>query len=174
MADSIISMKNPTRPGTRGYASLAEIDAPLARVWRALTDPDLIRIWSGAPAEVDPRKGGLYRLGVGERCREAHIDVFDVNRRLRLIYLGDPGMPSSASAVVDDFLLDPRKGAGTTSLRLLGSGISDAPEWDAMYKRCRIAWERNLARIKVALENPPRPKLARPPPGDAPLRGLDC
>ena len=167
-------MRPPTRSGTRGYASLAEIDAPVARVWRALTDPDLIRIWSGAPAEVDPRKGGLYRLGAGERCREAHIDIYDVNRRLRLIYLGDPGMPPSASAIVDDFLLDTRKGAGTTSLRLLGSGISDAPEWDALYKRSRVGWERNLARIKVALENPPRPKLVRATPGgDPPLRGLD-
>src|SRR6202162_3802641 len=77
------------RSGTRGAAPLVEIDVPVARVWRALTDPGLIRIWSGQDAEIDPRKGGLYRVGKRhEDNREAHIDIFDVNRRLRLILLG--------------------------------------------------------------------------------------
>ena len=71
--------------------------------------------------------------------REAHIDVFDVNRRLRLIYLNSPGYPTSDSAVVDDFLLDVRKGEGTTSLRLLGSGIPESPTWDQTY--CALEWD---------------------------------
>ena len=80
--------RKPTRNGTRGYAHLVEIDVPVARVWRALIDPGLIRIWSGKEAQIDPRKGGMYRLGErnGEH-RDAHIDIFEENRRLRLIYL---------------------------------------------------------------------------------------
>ncbi|MDE2304226.1 MAG: SRPBCC domain-containing protein [Gammaproteobacteria bacterium] len=165
-------MRHPDRSGTRGYASLAEIDAPPARVWRALTDPALVGIWSGAPARIDARLGGLYRFGAAPRPREAHIDVFEPNRRLRLIYLRDPMLPPCDSAIVDDFLLDARKGPGKTSLRLLGSGIPEAAAWDAFYKRVRVGWERGLARIKVTLENPPRP---RPParPADPPLPGLD-
>src|ERR1035438_1805036 len=78
--------RKSARSGTRGYAHLVEIDVPVARVWRALTDPGLIRIWSGQDAEIDPRKGGLYRIGKrNEDGREAHIDIFDVNRRLRVI-----------------------------------------------------------------------------------------
>ena len=53
------------RSGTRGYAHLVEVEAPVARVWRALTDPALIRIWSAARRKSIPRKGGLYRLGNG-------------------------------------------------------------------------------------------------------------
>ncbi len=165
--------RKSTRSGTRGYAHLVEIDVPAARVWRALTDPALVKIWSGQEAEIDARKGGFYRLGRRHLGgREAHIDVFDPNRRLRLIYMNDPEMPISASAVVDDFLLDVRKGEGTASLRLLGSGIPDAAEWDKPYMRMRLSWERFMARIKVTLETPPpKPKVEKPK--DPPLPGLD-
>jgi uncharacterized protein YndB with AHSA1/START domain len=167
------SPRKSTRSGTRGYAHLVEIQVPVARVWRALTDPALMRIWSGQEAEIDPRKGGFYRLGKRNAGgREAHIDIFDVNRRLRLIYLNGPETPASESAVVDDFLLDVRKGEGTASLRLLGSGVPDAAEWDKPYMRMRLSWERFLGRIKVTLESPPvKPKVEEPK--DPPLPGLD-
>jgi uncharacterized protein YndB with AHSA1/START domain len=162
------------RTGTRGFAHLIEINAPAARVWRALTDPALVRIWSGAEAEIDARKGGIYRMGpMGAGGREAHIDVFDVNRRLRLIYLARRDAPPCDSAVVDDFLLDVRKGEGTTSLRLLGSGIPEAEAWDKTYARLRMGWERLMSRIKVTLENPPKAKKQRPAATPAPLAGLD-
>lgn len=129
------------RSGTRGYAHLVEVEVPVARVWRALTDPALVRIWSGQEVEIQAREGGLYRVGSRQGGgREAHIDVFDVNRRLRLIYLNSPNYPTSNSAVVDDFLLDVRKGEGTTSLRLLGSGIPESPAWDQTYLRIRMGW----------------------------------
>ena len=93
--------RRSTRNGTRGYAHLVEVDVPVARVWRALTDPGLIRIWSGQEAQIDPRKGGSYQLGDRNAGgREAHIDIFDVNRRLRLIYLNSADWPPSDSAVV--------------------------------------------------------------------------
>jgi uncharacterized protein YndB with AHSA1/START domain len=166
--------RRSNRSGTRGYAHLVEIDVPVGRVWRALTDPGLIRIWSGQEAEIDARQAGLYRIGKRHAGgREAHIDIFEVNRRLRLIYLGGPEMPSSDSAVVDDFLLDVRKGEGTASLRVLGSGVPGSREWDKDYARMRMTWERYLARIKVALESPPQPKKPPPVPKDPPLPGLD-
>ena len=106
--------------------------------------------------------------------REAHIDIFEPNRRLRLIYFNSPDLPTSDSAVVDDFLLDVRKGEGTTSLRLLGSGVPEAPSWDHTYVRLRMGWERFMARIKVTLESPPRRKPpSRAEPKDPPLPGLD-
>src|ERR1700688_5142703 len=77
--------RKPARSGTRGYAHLVEIDVPVGRVWRALTDPGLIRIWAGQDAEIDAREGGLYRMSKRHAGRrEAHIDIFAVNRPLRL------------------------------------------------------------------------------------------
>lgn len=161
------------RSGTRGYAHLVEIGAPIERVWRALTEPGWMTVWSGEEAEIDAREGGMYRIGRRPGGREAHIDIFDINRRLRLIYLNGPDTPRGDSAVVDDFLLDVRRGAGTASLRVLGSGVPDAPEWDKPYVRMRMTWERQLARIKTALETPPPVKKPPPAPRDPPLPGLD-
>jgi uncharacterized protein YndB with AHSA1/START domain len=167
--------RKSTRNGTRGYAHLVEVDVPVARVWRALTDPGLIRIWSGQEAEIDPRQGGSYRIGKRTAGgREAHIDIFDVNRRLRLIYLNNPGWPPADSACVDDFIIDARKGEGKASLRLLGSGYPENSEWDQSYAKIRMGWERFMARIKVTLESPPVPKKPKKiVPKDPPLPGLD-
>lgn len=167
--------RKSSRNGTRGYAHLVEIDVPVARVWRALTEPGLIQIWSGQEAEIDPRQGGLYRIGKRSgTAREAHIDIFEVNRRLRLIYLNGKDAPPSDSAAVDDFILDTRRGEGKTSLRLLGSGISETPEWDRSYASIRMGWERFMGRIKVTLESPPVPKrAAKTIPKEPPLPGLD-
>ena len=168
-----MSLPSRSRSGTRGYAHLVEIAVPVGRIWRALTEPALIRIWSGQEAEIDARKGGVYRLGRRHTGgREAHIDIFDPNRRLRLIYMSGPDSPPSDSAVVDDFLLDMRKD-GTASLRVLGSGVPDATVWDKPYVRMRMNWEKSLARMKAALEAPPPVKKPPPPPKDPPLPGLD-
>jgi uncharacterized protein YndB with AHSA1/START domain len=165
------AMRRPDRSGTRGYANLIEVDVPIGRVWRALIDPALVSIWAGEPAKVDARMGGIYRIGGnGPTGREAHIDIFDPNRRLRLIYMPMRGLPRAESALVDDFLLDVRK--NRSSVRLLGSGIPEAREWDPHYVRIRLGWERLMARLKVMLENPP-PKKTVKPPSDPPLPGLD-
>ncbi len=160
------------RSGTRGYAHLVEVSVPVDRVWRALTQPSMIRIWQNTEAQVDARRGGLYRTGVpGTNLREAHIDVFDPNRRLRLIYMNTRDFPRCDSAIVDDFLLDVKP--GKTALRLLGSGIPEAPDWDRSYVKIRMGWERLLARMRVMLENPPKPKVATPVRKEPPLPGLD-
>jgi uncharacterized protein YndB with AHSA1/START domain len=170
---SAMSLPSRSRSGTRGYAHLVEIGVPVGRIWRALTEPALIRIWSGQEAEIDARKGGVYRLGRRHTGgREAHIDIFDPNRRLRLIYMSGPDSPPSDSAVVDDLLLDIRKD-GTASLRVLGSGVPDATVWDKPYVRMRMNWEKSLSRMKAALEAPPPIKKPPPPPKDPPLPGLD-
>ncbi len=163
--------KPEARTSTRGYAHLIEVSVPVARIWRALLDPSLILIWRHAPAQIDARRGGLYRVGkTPADLREAHIDVFETNRRLRLIYLPSRQFPPSDTAIVDDFLLDV-KGEKST-LRLLGSGISEAKEWDKHYVRLRMTWERLLGRLRNTLEHPPVPK-APAPPKDPPLPFLD-
>jgi hypothetical protein len=84
---------------------------------------------------------------------EAHIDVYDPNRRLRLIYLPSPSLPEAETAIVADFILEPATAPATGSiLRVLGSGIPDGPQWDTQYKRMRLGWGAALSRLKVYVE----------------------
>jgi uncharacterized protein YndB with AHSA1/START domain len=136
---------------TRGYAHRIDIAANKARVWQALTtSPALVR-WCSPSAEISARTGGIFRASVDRVTElEAHIDVFEPERRLRLIYLPSQDLPPADSALVDDFMLD--GGDGGTIVRLLGSGFPADPAWDPVYMRLRVGWERAIARLKVLIE----------------------
>ena len=136
---------------TRGYAHHVEIAAPVERVWQALTHAPTIVRWYADRATVEPRVGGRFFVERNERgARDAQIDIFEPNRRLRLVYLKMPGAPPSDSALVDDFLLDPRGPA--TVLRVLGSGVPDTPDWDPLYMRLRLGWPILFKQLRLLLE----------------------
>lgn len=136
---------------TRGYAHRVDVDAPVSAVWRALTSSASLAEWCSAGARIDPREGGALRASVDRVTEfEAHIDVFEPPRRLRLIHLPSSALPSTDSTPVDDFVLD--ESAGVTIVRLLGSGVPSESAWDAFYLRLRRGWEQALARLKVYVE----------------------
>jgi uncharacterized protein YndB with AHSA1/START domain len=135
----------------RGYAHRIDIDADVQKVWRALTDPRSLSRWCSPHAEIRPRAGGLFRASVDRLTElEAHIDIFEPARRLRLIYLPCPALPPAESAITDDVLLEPI-GIGTI-VRLLGAGIPSTAEWDVQYGRLRLGWLHALTRLKVFVE----------------------
>jgi uncharacterized protein YndB with AHSA1/START domain len=136
---------------TRGYAHRVDVEAPPARVWTALIEPALLARWLGPNAVVKPKAGGRFSVTLDPGIeREALIDIFEPNRRLRLVYMAPPQLPAFDGAVVDDFLLEP-DGANCI-LRLLGSGIPEGKAWDAYYVKLRTNSERALARLKMLLE----------------------
>ncbi|HVN43714.1 MAG TPA: SRPBCC domain-containing protein [Steroidobacteraceae bacterium] len=135
----------------RGYAHRVDVLADASEVWRALTDPTQLPRWCSPQAVIQPRQGGLFRASVDRVSEfEARIDVFDPGRRLRLLYLPSSALPPAATVMVDDFILD--RAPGGTIVRLLGSGVSGAPEWDTQYWRLRTSWQQALARLKVFVE----------------------
>jgi hypothetical protein len=144
---------------TRGYVHRVDIRAELNDVWQALIDPVLMARWHVPNARVDAREGGSYwtRLDANN-VREAHIDVFQPPRRLRLIYMPIASLPDKGAVLVDDFLIDKDESASLaananiTIVRLMGSGIPDDRAWDSMYIRLRNGWERALLRLKVSFE----------------------
>jgi uncharacterized protein YndB with AHSA1/START domain len=137
---------------TRGYAHRIDTTVDVTRVWAALTDSSALAKWCSPNAAVRATPGGSFRASVDRVVElDAHIDVFEPGRRLRLIYLPNADLPAADSAIVDDFLLQSTASGGTL-VRLLGSGIPDAPEWDTPYLRLRTGWERAIARLKVFVE----------------------
>ena len=137
---------------TRGYAHRIDIAADVASVWAAMTETAALARWCSPNAEMRAKPGGSFRASVDRVVElDAHIDIFEPNRRLRLIYLPAKALPPANSAMVDDFLMQPGPKGGTL-VRLLGSGIPGGPAWDAPYMRLRMGWERAMARLKVFVE----------------------
>jgi uncharacterized protein YndB with AHSA1/START domain len=156
---------------TRGYAHRVDVAAPVELVWRGLVDPTLLASWCGPGARVSAREGGSYNVRLnGELEREAHIDVFDPGRRLRLIYLPPRGLPETEAVMVDDFILGVEQ--DSVAVRLMGSGFPQDESWDHHYARVRGAWGLALAKLKVCSEQLASGKrtLGEPPAAPAPRR----
>ena len=135
----------------RGYAHRVDVAADPQDVWRAITEQAQLVQWCSPRARIQPRQGGLFRASVDRLTElEAHIDVFEPARRLRLIYLPNSALPPTEDAIVADFILD-RLAPGTI-LRLLGSGIPATAEWNAHYLRQRMGWQQAVQRLKVMVE----------------------
>lgn len=135
----------------RGYAHRVDILAEAGEVWRALTDNQQLARWCSPGADIRARPGGSFRASVDRVTEfEAHIDVFEPGRRLRLLYLPVPELPRADSVMVDDFILD--RVPGGTIVRLLGSGVPATPEWDTQYWRLRTSWQQAMTRLKVFVE----------------------
>jgi uncharacterized protein YndB with AHSA1/START domain len=140
---------------SRGYAHRIDIAAPIELVWRGLIDPQRLKLWYGPEARVNPRAGGSYMVRADRDMeREAHIDVFEMHRRLRLIYMTPKALAGHDAVLVDDFILN-HEGAMVV-VHVLGSGFPIDDAWEAYYNRLRGGWGQALARLKVLSERDAR------------------
>lgn len=146
---------------TRGYAQFIEIQRPAARVFSAWTQKEWLERWYAAEARVDPRKGGTLRVQLRDgSVRDAIIDVYEQDRRMRLIYMPDanlPPVPPGGGPIVEDVLFDLKP--GRTVVRVLGAGVPGERDWDAYFAWLRQGWTYWLHGLKRAIEadQPPAP-----------------
>jgi uncharacterized protein YndB with AHSA1/START domain len=146
---------------SRGYAHRVDIAADAEQVWRAITERESLARWCSPEAELQPRQGGLFRARIDRLTElEAHIDVFEKNRRVRLIYLPNPKLPRAESVLTDDLIVEAVPGG--TVVRLLGSGVPGEAAWDTQYWRLRTSWLAALNRLKVLVEAAQRGAGASP------------
>ena len=102
-----------------------EFDAPVERVWRAITEPAELARWFGEEAELDLRPGGdgsMYWPNHG-RFPMRVVEV-DAPRRLvwRWTHLPDQAFDDAPLSTVVEWTLEEREGGGTV-LHLRESGF---------------------------------------------------
>ena len=141
------------RRQTRGYMQGFETAASGATLWRALTDPAALRAWLATEAIVEARAGGRYatvsRL-FGRR--EARIERFEPGLRLQLLYESNPDWPPLPdSALVEDFIIDERK--GQRMLRVIGEGLPADQEYAKPLVRLRTGWALAFAQLQIRLKD---------------------
>ena len=141
------------RRQARGYMQGFETAASAATLWHALIEPGALRAWYATEAIVEPRVGGRY--ATASRLfgrRDAHIERFDAGTRLQLLYEPNadwPPLPNSA--LIEDFIIDERK--GQRMLRVMGSGIPADEEWAKTLVRLRTGWALAFAQLQMRLRD---------------------
>lgn len=137
----------------RGYHQGFETTASAETLWRALVEPQALMLWYGTEFVVEPRQGGRY-LAVTQLFgrREAHIERFEPGVRLQLMFDPNPRWPPlTESALVEDFIIDERK--GKRLLRVIGSGLPADPEWTHELNRLRAGWAIAFAKLQTRLRD---------------------
>jgi len=138
---------------TRGYMQAFETAADAATLWRALTEPATLRAWLATEVVVEPRMGGRYatvsRL-FGRR--EARIERFDAGARLQLLYEPNSDWPALPdSALVEDFIIDERK--GQRMVRVIGEGLPADEAYAKPLVRLRTGWALAFAQLQLRLKD---------------------
>jgi len=101
-----------------------ELDAPLERVWRAITEPGELASWFGDSAEMDLRPGGTGWLAWEKHGRYAlRVEHVEPPHRLAWRWSNVPGQPvDQGSSTLVEWSLTVRDGGGTV-LELRESGF---------------------------------------------------
>lgn len=133
---------------TRSVEHEIEIDAPIKRVWRALTEADELERWFPLEAEVEPGEAGsIWMSWKNEYEGAARILAWDPPRHLRTTWGSqDEGAP----AMFTDYRLEAR--GGKTFLRVVTSGFPTGASWDEWVEGTRRGWRYELFSLKHYLE----------------------
>lgn len=135
-------------PETRTAAGEIEIDAPVERVWRALTEARELERWFPLEAEVEPGSDGRIWMSWGNEFGAwSAVRVWDPPRHLGVAW----EMGGDAPAQVTDYHLEGR--SGRTHLRVVTSGFPADASWDDMVEGTRLGWAFELAQLKQYLEH---------------------
>ena len=147
--------ERPAGKGTRTQQHEIVIDAPLEAVWKAITDGEELTRWFVQEASVEPGVGGMVTFSWGgDEKGQNRIDEWEPNRKLRLT-----SMPFEMGAakydgttpMVNEYTIERRD--GKTVLRLVCSGIPDAPEWDGFYNGTDAGWGSFFRTLRHYLEH---------------------
>lgn len=121
-----------------------EFDAPIGKVWRAITDPAELSRWFGDEAEVDLRPGAEGAIFWEDYGRHA-IRVEEVEPETRFVWswMHETGVPfDEAASTRVEWTLTPREDGGT-SLYLRESGFRT----DEHYGMNDHGWDSELGEL---------------------------
>jgi uncharacterized protein YndB with AHSA1/START domain len=131
------------------------IDAPIEAVWKAIVDAEELTRWFVDEASVEPGVGGTIAISWGgDEKGQSRIDEWEPNRKLRVTLMPfamGAAKYDGTTPMVDEYTIERRD--GKTVLRLVSSGIPDAPEWDGFYNGTDSGWRSFFRTLRHYLEH---------------------
>ena len=126
-----------------------DLEAPVERVWRAISDPAELSRWFGHRAELDLRPGGDgATIWEGHGSFAVRVEEVDPPHRLVWSWVHEAGVAfEDAPSTRVEWTLSPRDGGGTR-LHLRESGFLN----DKHHEENTGGWESELAELATLLE----------------------
>lgn len=132
---------------TRVAPGEIEIDAPVERVWRALTEARELERWFPLEAEVEPGPEGRIWMSWGNELGAwSPVEVWEAPRHLRVVWASSGDEPVQ----ITDYHLEGED--GRTRLRVVTSGFPADASWDDMVEGTRLGWVFELHQLRHYLE----------------------
>jgi uncharacterized protein YndB with AHSA1/START domain len=130
-----------------------DINAPVEKVWAAITEPDLIAQWFGDTCEFDPTPGSTGTFGWKEHGT-VRVVVEHADRPKTLIYRWARGFdvdPVPGNSTVVRF--DLAESAGGTRLTLVESGFEELADPQGAHDDNTGGWKAELGELVEFLES---------------------
>jgi uncharacterized protein YndB with AHSA1/START domain len=83
-----------------------ELDAPVWRVWRALTDPERSSAWLGGDVSIEARPAGPVSWADEDGVRRGTVEAIEEERHLSLRLWSPPGSEGRARGTRVEFTLE--------------------------------------------------------------------
>lgn len=132
---------------TRSAAGEVRVEAPVQRVWRALTDASELERWFPLEARVEPGVGGsVWMSWKNEFAGSSEIVKWEPPHVLAYAWAWAEDLPPQ----VTEFVLE--GDGGSTLLRVVTSGFPADASWDDMVEGTRAGWSYELQSLKAYLE----------------------
>ncbi|MCG3120596.1 MAG: hypothetical protein ALAOOOJD_03361 [bacterium] len=152
----------PPKKQTRAIEKEIEINAPIATVWKALTEAKELTQWFPLEAGENP-DGTRWMAWRNEFKFASRIEIWEPPHHVRTAPVqanwsqeknekeNSANSDDPAWGMATDFYLEARGGA--TVLRLVHSGFSLDADWDALYDGTATGWNFQLWALRHYLEN---------------------
>jgi uncharacterized protein YndB with AHSA1/START domain len=150
-SDARADYSNPMRGDIRHET---EIDAPVARVFEVLTNPEELNRWIATHAKVQPEKDGDYNLGwMYEGTDMGASKIVDIEPNHHLV-LGLPPDPMFQKATVVTWVM--RENNGKTWLTFTHSGFDADQDVSGLFTGWRnfVNWVRSVSEYGAAWQPP--------------------
>jgi uncharacterized protein YndB with AHSA1/START domain len=133
-------------------ADVIFIDAPPARVFDALLEPEDILIWMDAEsAVVDAREGGEFQVELGEGAKVAgKISICEAPERLEIAEYRHESPDGSRGPMSLRFLVQPSGEGAWITVRQ--DGLDSQPHWEGFAQATRRQWVRATVALKRHIE----------------------
>jgi len=126
-------------------------DAPVNKIWQALTEPKHLNNWFGLESSVAPGVGGTMRHSWGEpNFQESTIQVWEPNARLQVLEVtpfGSTFQPNDGASKPRKITFTLKQSGKGTALHLEHTGFGTTPEWQRFQSVVANCWAYQTAAI---------------------------